>query len=318
MGMGLLRRRAAEAPGERDAPPRPGVYQVEVDSERHHFHEDVPFSFWGSAKIILLLSVLLWWLPQSAGYMVAGYVGGRRAGSPWRAILASLIPVIIIFGVSAAYDNGYARPQIDFLAGLPASIANAVGGAIPFLQPYTEFVVQYLTTFVLALQTLFGMGTNGYMVTVAFAYIGGIVADQTRREIGAKAGGSGSASVHIVQPIVERLHLGGREHEAAGATAEVRPSGAPHAVHRARGRPASLSEYRKIPAQADPRHVRHAPSTRPREDEARETPPPAAATEPEPSAAHHRTKDEAAEMQRFVERALRNYDRSRHAPHRRE
>src|SRR3990170_7763066 len=132
MGMGLLRRRAAEAPGERDAPPRPGVYQVEVDSERHHFHEDVPFSFWGSAKIVLLLSVLLWWLPQSAGYMVAGYVGGRRAGAPWKAVVAALIPVVLIFGMNASYGAGYGRAQIDFLSGLPTSIASAVGGAVHF------------------------------------------------------------------------------------------------------------------------------------------------------------------------------------------
>ncbi len=306
------------ASGESDAPARAGMYQVEVDSERHHFHEDVPFSFWGSAKVILLLSVLLWWLPQSAGYMVAGYVGGRRAGSPWRAVIASLIPVIIIFGVSAAYDNGYARPQIDFLAGLPASVANAVGGAIPFLQPYTEFVVQYLTTFVLALQTLFGMGTNGYMVTVAFAYIGGIVADQTRREIGAKSGGSGSASVRIVQPIVERLHLGGHEDAGPRPVVEARPLAVAQATRRARGRPSSLSEYRKIPAQADPRHLGRAAPRRSEEDEAREEAAAARIAEPEPRPVHHRTKDEAAEMQRFVERALRNYDRSRHSPHHRE
>ena len=81
--MGLLRRRDSGDPG-RDDRLRHGVYRVEVDSERRHFHEEVPFSFWASAKVIFLLSVLLWWLPQSAGYMVAGYVGGRREGAPHR------------------------------------------------------------------------------------------------------------------------------------------------------------------------------------------------------------------------------------------
>src|SRR5256712_7463892 len=130
MGMHLLRRRDSEAP-ERVDDPRNAVYRVEVDSERHRFHEDVPYSFWSSAKIIFLLSVLLWWLPQSAGYMVAGYVGGRRSGAPWKAVIAALIPVFIIYGVNAAYDHGYARSQIDFLTGLPASIATAIGASSP-------------------------------------------------------------------------------------------------------------------------------------------------------------------------------------------
>ena len=316
--MGLLRRQDSEAPRERAESPRQGVYQVEVDSERHHFHEDVPFSFWGSTKIILLLSVLLWWLPQSAGYMVAGYVGGRRAGSPWRAAFAALIPVIIIFGVAAAYDAGYARPQIDFLAGLPASIATAIGNAIPFFQPYTQFVIEYLTTFVVALQSLFGMGSNGYMVTIAFAYIGGIVAEQTRREIAAKDGSSsGSASVRIIQPIVERLHLGGHAPETVRPVPADRLVGArPSGAHRARGHPSSLSEMRKVPAQVDSRHAVRAPPKSPAradDEEARQGP-----KEPESPAPAHHSKDQAIEMQRFVERALRNYDRSRQAHHHRE
>src|SRR5437867_5180361 len=268
MGMGLLRRRRSEDP-EPEERPRHGVYRVEVDSERHHFHDEVPFSFWSSAKIIFLLSVLLWWLPQSAGYMVAGYVGGRRAGAPWKAVVAALIPVFLIYGASAAYDHGYARSQIDFLSGLPSSIAAAVGGAVPFLQPYTTFVVDYLTTFVEALQRLFGMGSNGYMVTIAFAYIGGIVADQTRREIGSKSG-SGT-SVNIVQPIFQRLHHADREYSGRDDRDEVVvPARSVRRVHAAHGRSSSLSEYRKVPAQI--LSSRHAlpPRRRPREEEEEE------------------------------------------------
>ena len=147
----------------------------------------------------------------------------------------------MIYGVNAAYAHGYAVSQIDFLSGLPVSIATAIGGAVPFLQPYTEFVVNYLATFVEALQRLFGMGSNGYMVTIAFAYIGGIVADQARREIGDKEGAS--TRVNIVQPIVERLHLSERD----GDERLVR--GRQPSAHHARGHPVPLSEYRKVPAQ---------------------------------------------------------------------
>ena len=309
--MGLLRRRDS-GDLERDEPPRHGVYRVEVDSERRHFHQEVPFSFWASAKVIFLLSVLLWWLPQSAGYMVAGYVGGRRAGAPWKAVIAALIPVILIFGMNASYAAGYGRSQIDFLSGLPTSIATAVGSAIPFLEPYSKFVVSYLTTFIEALQMLFGMGANGYMVTIAFAYIGGIVADQTRREIGAKDS-SGATSVNIVQPIFQRLHHADREYSDRDDRDEVViPARSVRRVHAARGRSSSLSEYRKVPAQIVSRRAALPPRRRPSEDE-EEEPEPARA--PEPHAPSHRPREASVATQRFVERALRNYERPHHARH---
>jgi len=302
--MGLLRRRDSEGP-ERDEHPRAGVYRVEVDSERHRFHEEVPYSFWSSAKIIFILSVLLWWLPQSAGYMVAGYVGGRRAGSPWKALVAALIPVVAIFGLSASYGAGYGRSQIDFLAGVPASVAAGIGSAVPFLEPYTKFVLEYLTTFVQALQTLFGMGSNGYMVTIAFAYIGGIVADQTRREIGSKA--SGTTSVNIVQPILERLHRS--EPEPTVVPARAHWVGA----HAARGRTPALSEYRKVPAQLSASS--HGATARAHAKHHEEPEP---VREPEPPKKGHRPRDASAATQRFVERALRDYERPHHGRHSRE
>ena len=233
--------------------------------------------------------------------MVAGYVGGRRAGAPWKAVVASAIPVILIFGMSASYDAGYGRSQIDFLSRLPASIAAAVGSAVPFLQPYTTFVVDYLTTFIEALQKLFGMGSNGYLVTIAFAYIGGIVGDQTRREIGSKS--SGATSVNIVQPILGRFHRGDRDDE----------DDEPVRVHRprpsVRGRPAGFSQYRKLPAQViATRHALPPARRHPRED-------PEPIHEVEASRPAHRPRESPQATQRFVERALSNYDRPRHTRH---
>ncbi|TLZ67439.1 MAG: DUF456 domain-containing protein [Methanobacteriota archaeon] len=312
--MGLLRRRDSRD-HDRDEP-RHGVYRVEVDSERRHFHEEVPFSFWASAKVIFLLSVLLWWLPQSAGYMVAGYVGGRRAGAPWKAVIAALIPVILIFGMNASYAAGYGRSQIDFLSGLPASIAAGVGSAIPFLEPYTKFVVAYLATFIEALQRLFGMGSNGYMVTIAFAYIGGIVGDQTRREIGAKDR-SGATSVNIVQPIFQRLHHADREYVDREDRDEVLvPARSVRRVHATRGRGSSLSEYRKVPAQIiSSRHPALPPRRHPQEEEDEE-PEPVRIREPPPPT--HRPREASQQTQRFVERALKNYERPHPARHHRD
>src|SRR3989337_919678 len=63
----------------------------------HRSHAAAPaFSFWSAVKYVTLLSILLWWLP-TFGQMIAGYVGGRRAGSPWRGVAAALVPVVLIF-----------------------------------------------------------------------------------------------------------------------------------------------------------------------------------------------------------------------------
>ena len=44
---------------------------------------------------MLILSVLLFWLPV-AGPLVAGFVGGRKSGGVGNAILAALLPGILL------------------------------------------------------------------------------------------------------------------------------------------------------------------------------------------------------------------------------
>src|SRR5437016_13785166 len=218
MGMGLLRwllwpRRARDM--EEDEPPRrrrktkprarshtPGVYRIEVDGEAGRFHRDgPPFSFWSSSRVILILSFLLWWI-QPAGPMIAGYVGGRRAGSPIKAVIAALMPVFAIYIANAAYAHNFASHQIDFVASLPAVVSDGVSSILPFLVPYKEFMVSYMKGFVEALTTTFGMGTNGYLMVVIFAYIGGRIAEQTRRELVYPLGSRASVGVNLVQPLL--------------------------------------------------------------------------------------------------------------------
>src|SRR5437016_12341039 len=140
MGMGLLRwllwpRRPKD--DEDDRPSRrsrgrprprahhPGVYRIEVDNEVGRFHGDgAPFSFWSSSRVILILSFLLWWI-QPAGPMIAGYVGGRRAGSPIKAVIAALMPVFAIYIANITYAHNFASHQIDFVATLPMVVSDA-------------------------------------------------------------------------------------------------------------------------------------------------------------------------------------------------
>lgn len=240
----------------------PGVYRIEVDGEAGRFHGDgPPFSFWSSSRIILILSFLLWWI-QPAGPMIAGYVGGRRAGSPMKAVIAALMPVATIFIANAAYAHNFATHQIDFVASLPMVVSDAASSILPFLLPYKEFMIAYMKGFVSALTTTFGMGTNGYLMVIIFSYIGGLIAEQTRRELGSRSGSGTSLGVNLVQPILGARPYIDEEEEAYEEDEEVprshrpvraRGHGAPIVVsqrrrHRHRGAADQFDEYRKVPA----------------------------------------------------------------------
>lgn len=372
--MGLLRwflrpRRSAEeeeeesrkGAGRRGRHADPGVYRIEVDGEAGHLRgEGPPFSLWGSSRVILILAFLLWWI-QPAGPMIAGYVGGRRAGSSMKAVVAALLPVVVIFAANAVYARNVAAQQIDFVASLPNVVGDGAATILPFLAPYKDFLVAYMTGFVKALQSTFGMGTNGYLMVIIFSYIGGLIAEQTRRELYYRQGATQTVGLNLVQPI-----LGGRHHADAyeeedeelqemrrptRARAHTHGASAPgHRSHRRHGTPARFDEYHKVSAETvegrstrrvsharardedeeeeEAVLVRHAAHERheekrhhPREaraaevEESEEEDPDAVerreAKEKEARRPRMRTHDEEVALQRFVERALRNYDHSK-------
>ena len=72
----------------------------------------------GSAILwIFVLSILLFWLPL-LGPFIAGFVGGRKAGSVGNAILAVILPGLV-FGVILFLLTGLLLgvPLVGFLAG---------------------------------------------------------------------------------------------------------------------------------------------------------------------------------------------------------
>src|SRR3990170_1990604 len=196
MGMGRKRHREDEADAS------PGVHLGKAvseypDAELGHFRHHPTYSMWGAMKYVLVLSLLLWGLP-TIGQMIAGYVGGRRAGGPWRGVLAAILPVAVIVALAWGWDRGYLAPYLGGLAAVPSTLGQAVSAAVPPATPYVDFVLAYFAAFVGALKATLSMGTNGYLVTVVFAYIGGILADQARRE--AAIGRGTSVGISITQP----------------------------------------------------------------------------------------------------------------------
>lgn len=74
---------------------------------------------------MLFLSILLFWLPI-IGSLIAGFVGGRKAGSVGRAILAGLLPTIIMVFLSTTVLS-------SILGGILGAILGGAVGIIIFL-----------------------------------------------------------------------------------------------------------------------------------------------------------------------------------------
>ncbi len=140
-----------------------------------------PFSFYAAVKVTFVLSLLLWWLPIF-GQMIAGYVGGRKAGSPNRGMLAALIPVglfsMAIYGASIGV-----LPPLSFLCDSNGPLLAAFSEDLPALGAVMGAVIAYLESFLAAVGSTTSLHINSYIITVAFAYVGGILAEQNRREM---------------------------------------------------------------------------------------------------------------------------------------
>jgi hypothetical protein len=90
---------------------------------------------------MLVLSILLFWMPV-AGPLIAGFVGGRKSGSVGNAVLAALLPGLLL-GAAAFFLATLLTgvPLFGFMAGMggsaialihigPMLIAAIIGGAL--------------------------------------------------------------------------------------------------------------------------------------------------------------------------------------------
>ena len=158
----------------------------------------VVFSFWSASKYVLILSLMLWWLPMF-GQMIAGYVGGRRAGSPWKGVLAALLPVVCLYAIVTGFETGLLPSHVFGVAIAPAAIGASLTHNIPLISPYLDFSSDYVGSFVNGLEGASPYGINTYVLTVAFAYVGGVLAEQNRREIEYTSGAVTSTTTVLVQ-----------------------------------------------------------------------------------------------------------------------
>jgi hypothetical protein len=201
--MGMLFRKSEQDPRRQNAAPKQRMLPYKLASYEHD-HEGkrlksskVVYSFWSASKYVLILSLMLWWLPMF-GQMIAGYVGGRRAGGPWKGVAASIIPVVCLYAVITGFDSGVLPSHAFGVAIAPSAIGASLTHSIPFISPYLQFSADYIGSFVKMLEGSSPYGINVYVLTVAFAYIGGVLAEQNRRELEYNSGAVMSTTTVLV------------------------------------------------------------------------------------------------------------------------
>jgi len=156
------------------------------------------YGLWGAMKYTFILSLFLWWLPVF-GQMIAGYIGGRKAGSPWKGVIAAILPVAALFIVMSFVEH-YLTLGIAGSGSASSTLIAGFAASVPIIGPYIDFTRDYVLSFLNSLAGSAPYGMNSYIITLAFAYIGGILADQTRREIEAVSGAAGSHTTVVVAP----------------------------------------------------------------------------------------------------------------------
>ncbi len=142
-------------------------------------HEEKVYRFWLGVLYALVLMVSLYWLPLF-GPMIAGYIGGKRAGSPAKGTMVGLAVIAVFYIIKS--PSALLNMPIA-ISTARDSLISAVVAYLPWLQPTTSFLVSYTTPTITLLSGKIAYTPQSYTVLMVFAYIGGTMAKQKREEI---------------------------------------------------------------------------------------------------------------------------------------
>jgi hypothetical protein len=130
--------------------------------------------------MVIVLALSLSWIPY-IGPIVAGFVGGRRAGSIVRGFVVGVAGSIIVFGIAFLLNLGLVKlfePDyqsfIDTLEAISPSIVTGL-----------ETISSYLSDNFVAVSSDISVSVKSqtYASLIGFAMIGGVFADQARKEL---------------------------------------------------------------------------------------------------------------------------------------
>ncbi|MFO7992304.1 MAG: hypothetical protein R6U61_08460 [Thermoplasmata archaeon] len=141
----------------------------------------VTYDFWSGVKFTIVLSALLWWLPLF-GPMLAGYVGGRRTGGPKKGVLAAITGLIVIAVFHFAFTHALFPSSVTATLNYPNMIVAAAYQS-QAIAPYARFMELYWGSFFTSILGGLPYSPNSYIITIIFAYVGGVISVDKVREL---------------------------------------------------------------------------------------------------------------------------------------
>ncbi len=158
------------------------------------------YRFWLGVFYAFILMISLSWLPLF-GPMIAGYVGGKRTGSPAKGTLMAVIVIAVFYLLSS--PQAVANMPMNITSARDSLVASTVA-QFPWMQPLASFLVSYTTPTVTLLSGKISYTPQSYSILLVFAYIGGTLAMQRREEIRLLALSRITSSL-VVQPITQPM-----------------------------------------------------------------------------------------------------------------
>lgn len=131
------------------------------------------------ALLTFILLFVVGWIP-TVGQMVAGYVGGRRSGSPYRGLFATSVATIcvlvILTLIAFLLDSINGALAVDYQAEI-----DALREQSPLLADLAVPALEYL-------RAMFGgdglrIAYASYALTPVFGIIGGVISNQMQKEV---------------------------------------------------------------------------------------------------------------------------------------
>lgn len=131
------------------------------------------------ALLTFVLLFVIGWVP-TIGQMIAGYVGGRRSGSPYRGLFATSVAtvcvLVILTLVALLLDSINGALAVDYQAEI-----DALREQSPVLAGFAVPALEYL-------RAMFGgeglsIAYASYIMTPVFGIIGGVISNQMQKEL---------------------------------------------------------------------------------------------------------------------------------------
>jgi hypothetical protein len=144
-----------------------------VVGERTVIHHAARYGIVRGMTWTVILSALLFWLPI-VGPGVAGYVGGRKAGGPMRAVIAVLIPAMVMFVMVAAASETMDLMPAGMISGTsfdPEAVADLPAQTIPLVAGLQQSIDAFMVA-----------PPDVMFIMIVFALVGGTLSSLRRRE----------------------------------------------------------------------------------------------------------------------------------------